>query len=139
MDFNSINSFNNAITNIKTPELVLPEYEDTVCGKMDRLEKNIKKSNSTQESQLVELEKIRYENIKLNAQIDTLNKLTDKQRDDILELKNDLATTKKSFNDFKTQYNSTNKHSLIKGIIIGFIPSLIIFILTILATNYGLL
>ena len=106
---------------------------------MDRLEENIKKSNLTQESQLVELEKIRYENIKLNAQIDTLNKLTDKQSDDILELKNDLATTKKSLNDFKAQYNNSNKHSLIKGIIIGFIPSLIIFILTILATNYGLL
>lgn len=139
MDFNSINSFNNTIANIKIPELVLPEYEDTVCGKMDRLEENIKKSNLTQESQLVELEKIRYENIKLNAQIDTLNKLTDKQSDDILELKNDLATTKKSLKDFKAQYNNSNKHSLIKGIIIGFIPSLIIFLLTLLATNYGLL
>ena len=136
MDFNSINY---TFPNIKIPELVLPEYEDTVFGKMDKLEESINKSNLTQESQLVELEKIRYENMKLNAQIDTLNKLTDKQRDDISELKNDLATTKKSFNDFKAQYNNSNKHSFIKGILIGFIPSLIIFILTLLATNYGLL
>ena len=127
MDFNSINSFNNTIANIKIPELVLPEYEDTVCGKMDRLGENIKKSNLTQESQLVELEKIRYENIKLNAQIDTLNKLIDKQSDDILELKNDLATTKKSLNDFKAQYNNSNKHSLIKGIIIGFLHYLFLY------------
>lgn len=139
MDSNSINSLIYTFPTINIPELVLPEYEDTVCGKMDKLKESINKSNLTQESQLVELEKIRYENMKLNAQIDTLNKLTDKQRDDISELKNDLATTQKSFNDFKVQYNNSNNHSFIKGILIGFIPALIIFILTILATNYGLL
>mgnify|MGYP000573828877 CR=1 FL=1 len=86
-----------------------------------------------------ELEKIRYENIKLNAQIDTLNKLTDKQSDDIATLKIDLATTKKHLDSFKKQYEDSNNHSFITGIVIGFIPSLLIFILTIIATKYGLL
>lgn len=99
---------------------------------MDRL-------NTTQETQLNELEKIRYENIKLNAQVDTLNKLTDVQSNDISVLKNDLEKTQKLLADFKEEYKKANKHSFITGIIIGFIPSLIIFVLTILATNYGLL
>ena len=99
---------------------------------MDRL-------NSTQESQLNELEKIKYENIKLNAQIDTLNKLTDKQSDDINTLKIDLATTQKHLDSFKKQYEDSNKHSFIIRNHYWFIPALIIFILTIIATKYGLL
>lgn len=132
MDINALDSLRKTLSNVPVYEPIFPDYEDTVCGKMDKL-------NSTQESQLNELEKIRYENIKLNAQIDTLNKLTDKQSDDISTLKADLATTQKILDNFKKQYENTNKHSFISGIIIGFIPSLIIFLLTILATKYGFL
>lgn len=132
MDINALDSLRKTLSNIPVYEPTLPDYEDTVCGKMDKL-------NSTQESQLNELERIRYENIKLNAQIDTLNKLTDKQSDDISTLKADLATTQKLLDNFKKQYENANKHSFISGIIIGFIPSLIIFLLTILATKYGFL
>lgn len=132
MDISALNSLSKALSNIEIYQPKLPDYEDTVCGKMDRL-------NSTQESQLNELEKIKYENIKLNAQIDTLNKLTDKQSDDINTLKIDLATTQKHLDSFKKQYEDSNKHSFITGIIIGFIPALIIFILTIIVTKYGLL
>ncbi len=132
MDISALNSLSKTLSNIEIYQPELPDYEDTVCGKMDRL-------NSTQESQLNELEKIRYENIKLNAQIDTLTKLTDKQSDDINTLKIDLATTQKHLDSFKKQYEDSNKHSFITGIIIGFIPALIIFILTIIATKYGLL
>ena len=131
MDISAFNSLSKTLSNIEIYQPELRDYEDTVCGKMDRL-------NSTQESQLNELEKIRYENIKLNAQIDTLNKLTDKQSDDINTLKIDLATTQKHLDSFKKQYEDSNKHSFITGIIIGFIPALIIFILTIIATKYGL-
>ena len=132
MDINALDSLRKTLSNLPVYEPILPDYEDTVCGKMDKL-------NSTHESQLNELEKIRYENIKLNAQIDTLNKLTDKQSDDISTLKADLTTTQKILDNFKEQYENTNKHSFISGIIIGFIPSLIIFLLTILATKYGFL
>lgn len=132
MDINALNSLKKTLSNIPVYEPTFPDYEDTACGKMDKL-------NSTQASQLNELEKIRFENIKLNAQIDTLNKLIDKQRDDISTLKTDLATTQKILDDFKKQYENANKHSFISGIIIGFIPSLIIFLLTILATKYGFL
>ena len=129
MDISALNSLSKTLSNIEIYQPKLPDYEDTVCGKMDRL-------NSTQESQLNELEKIKYENIKLNAQIDTLNKLTDKQSDDINTLKIDLATTQKHLDNFKKQYEDSNKHSFITGIIIGFIPALIIFILTIIATKF---
>lgn len=132
MDINALTALSKTLSNIEIYKPDLPDYEDTVCGKMDKL-------NSTQESQLNELEKIRYENIKLNAQVDTLNKLSDKQSDDIATLKNDLVTTQKHLNSFKQQYENSNKHSFITGIIIGFIPSLLIFILTIIATKYGLL
>ncbi len=132
MDINALDSLRTTLSNIQVYEPTFPDYKDTVCGKMDKL-------NTTQEIQLNELEKIRYENIKLNAQISTLNKLTDKQSDDISTLKIDLETTQKLFDNFKKQYENANKHSFITGIIIGFIPSLIIFILTILATKYGFL
>lgn len=130
--YNALDSLRTTLSNIQIHEPTLPDYKDTVCGKMDRL-------NTTQETQLNELEKIRYENIKLNAQVDTLNKLTDVQSNDISVLKNDLEKTQKLLADFKEEYKKANKHSFITGIIIGFIPSLIIFVLTILATNYGLL
>ena len=139
MDTSTLNKFNQTISNIKFPEPYIPDYEDTVCGKMDRLQENIEKSNFTQESQLLELERIRYENKKLNAQINTLNKLADEQHDDISELKSELSLTQKQLQDFKSQYETANNGSFIKGIIIGFIPSLIIFILTIMATHYGFL
>ena len=57
MDISALNSLSKTLSNIEIYQPELPDYEDTVCGKMDRL-------NSTQESQLNELEKIRYENIK---------------------------------------------------------------------------
>lgn len=109
MDISALNSLSKTLSNIEIYQPELPDYEDTVCGKMDRL-------NSTQESQLNELEKIKYENIKLNAQIDTLNKLTDKQSDDINTLKIDLATTQKHLDSLKKQYEDSNKHSFITGI-----------------------
>lgn len=129
MDLSPLNSLSKPLEIYQSE---LPDYEDTVCGKIDRL-------SSTQESQLNELEKIRYENIKLNVQIDTLSKLTNKQSDDINTLKVTLATTQKHLDSFKKQYEDSNKHSFITGTIIGFIPALIIFILTIIATKYGLL
>ena len=139
MNFNNLNSINNAIANIKIPEPILPDYEDTVCGKIDKLQENIEKSNSTQKSQLEELEKIRYQNIKLNAQVETLNKLTDKQSDDISELKQKLNATQLELANFKSEYQTTNKNSFIKGVFVAFIPALIILTLTIIASKYGLL
>ncbi len=50
MDISALNSLSKALSNIEIYQPKLPDYEDTVCGKMDRL-------NSTQESQLNELEK----------------------------------------------------------------------------------
>lgn len=139
MNFDNLNSINNAIANIKIPEPILPDYEDTVCGKMDKLQENIEKSNSTQKSQLEELEKIRYQNIKLNAQVETLNKLTDKQSDDISKLKQKLNATQLELANFKSEYQTTNKNSFIKGVFVALIPALIILALTIIASKYGLL
>lgn len=50
MDISALNSLSKTLSNIEIYQPKLPDYEDTVCGKMDRL-------NSTQESQLNELEK----------------------------------------------------------------------------------
>lgn len=50
MDISALNSLSKTLSNIEIYQPELPDYEDTVCGKMDRL-------NSTQESQLNELEK----------------------------------------------------------------------------------
>lgn len=139
IDTLDLSSLKHTLLNIDVPDVYIPHYEDTVCGKMDRLQENIEKSNFTQEAQLTELEKIRYENMKLNAQVNTLNKLVDKQGEEIISLKCDLDSTKKSLSDFQKQYTSSNKHSFAKGIVMGFIPALIIFVLTILATKYGIL
>lgn len=87
MDINALNSLSKTLSNIEIYQPELPDSEDTVCWKRDRI-------NSTQESLINELEKIRYKNIKLNAQIDTLNKLTDKHSDDIYTLKVDLRLPK---------------------------------------------
>ena len=48
MDISALNSLSKTLSNIEIYQPKLPDYEDTVCGKMDRL-------NSTQESQLNEL------------------------------------------------------------------------------------
>lgn len=116
MDISALNSLSKTLSNIEIYQPELPDYEDTVCGKMDRL-------NSTQESQLNELEKIKYENIKLNAQIDTLNKLTDKQSDDINTLKIDLATTQKHLDSLKNNMRiQINILLLPESLLVLFLP-----------------
>lgn len=135
----ALGNLSSTISNIKIEPPYIPEYKDTVNGKMDRLQEGLNDSTNTNKDQLKELEKIRYENIKLNSQIDTLNKITDSQNETIASLQQSLIGIQSNVDALKTQFKSANKHSFVKGVAIGFIPSLVIFILTIIATQYGFL
>lgn len=135
----ALNNLSSTIANINIEPPYIPEYKDTVNGKIDRLQESLMDSADTHKDQLKELEKIRYENIKLNSQIDTLNKITDSQNDTITSLTKNLNNLQVIVEGLKTQLKNANKHSFIKGVAIGFVPSLIIFILTLVATHYGFL
>lgn len=68
------------------------------------------------------LEKIHYENMKLNAQIEVLNKVTDQYSHKIEELKDvnyELRKSNKELTDLNNQYKKNNKNSGIKNFIWG--------------------
>lgn len=95
----------------------------------------LEEANKKLDNQTSELIKIRYENKMLNAQIKTANITIDKLSDEIDELKKINNELKKS----NKIYKENQKHSMRNGIIIGLIPSVIILIVTVILTYFGLL
>lgn len=76
-------------------------------------------------NQTKELQHIRYENMKLNAQIDTMNKIIDSKNDELDNLRN-INTELKIAN--KTLKES-NDHYWRNTFIISFVVALIFFVL----------
>ncbi len=93
----------------------------------------IDKMQGELETQTTELQRLEYENKKLNAQITTQNKIIDKQLSELEEQKNINADLQQINNTLK----ANNKHSFRNGILIGLIPSAIILVATVILTYYG--
>ena len=69
--------------NIKLPEM--PEF--IIRNPNEEVENLLNQQNKKLDEQTKELHSIRYENIKLNAQIDTLDKMIDSQNNELLKLR----------------------------------------------------
>lgn len=110
----------------KTPE---PIPNSNPIHKADKLleAQNVKidnLSNELEQSNL-ELQSIHYENMKLNAQIDVLNKAVDFQNDELERLRNINAELKISNQSLK----ENNNHYWRNTFIVGFAAALIFFLL----------
>lgn len=102
----------------KMPEVIIRNPNEEV-------EKLLNQQNDKLDEQTKELQSIRYENIKLNAQIDTLNKMIDSQNDELSKLR-DLNSELKIAN--KTLKDS-NRNYWRNTLIVGLVVSIVSFIL----------
>ncbi len=131
-----LNQFNSAIQHqtqmfniVKTefPEIQTPEERyKFMTDRLDVMQGELK-------NQTTELQRLEYENKKLNAQITTQNKVIDKQLSELEEQKRINANLQKINNTLI----KNNKHSFRNGILIGLIPSAIILVITVILTYYG--
>lgn len=131
-----LNKFNSAIQHqtqmfniVKTefPEIQTPEERyKFMTDRLDVMQGELK-------NQTTELQRLEYENKKLNAQITTQNKVIDKQLSELEEQKRINANLQKINNTLI----KNNKHSFRNGILIGLIPSAIILVITVILTYYG--
>lgn len=116
-----------SIVQSKLPEIQTPEERyKFMTDRLDEMNEELK-------TQTTELQRLEYENKKLNAQITTQNKVIDKQLSELEEQKS-INTNLQKINDTLVE---NNKHSFRDGILIGLIPSVIILIATIILTHYG--
>lgn len=104
---------------ITTPE----ERMRPLITRLDDMQKEL-------ESQTSELLKLRYENIKLNAQIETQNKVIHKQLSELEE----LESIKYKLNQTRQTIIDNNKNYWIRNFIAGAICSVLSVILTMLLT-----
>lgn len=84
----------------KMPEVIIRNPNEEV-------EKLLNQQNDKLDEQTKELQSIRYENIKLNAQIDTLNKMIDSQNDELSKLRDinsELKIANKTLKDSNRNY-----------------------------------
>ena len=81
--------------------------------------------NSEIAKQTKESQSIHYENMKLNAQIDVLNKTVDSQKDELERLRNINAELKTS----NKILEKNNKHYWRNTFIVGFVVAAIFFVL----------
>lgn len=116
--------------NIQQPKLPpiksKEEQYKFVTDRMDAMQEELK-------NQTTELQRLEYENKKLNAQITTQNKVIDKQLSE-LEEQRGINTNLQKINNTLVE---NNKHSFHNGILIGLIPSVIILVITVILTYYG--
>ncbi len=73
------------------------------------------------------LEAIHYENMRLNAQVEVLNKTIDKNSEKIEELKDinyKLQQSNKELTDLNEQYKKNNKHSTIRSFTISILSAI---------------
>lgn len=99
------------IKNISTHE----ERIKPITERVDKLQKEL-------EHQTSELQKLRYENIKLNSKIEILNKTNDNQLSEITDLKANEITLKNTIVTLKQEIENItrgNKWSILKGVFIG--------------------
>lgn len=107
--------------NIKLPEM--PEF--IIRNPNEEVENLLNQQNKKLDEQTKELHSIRYENIKLNAQIDTLDKMIDSQNNELLKLRDvnsELKIANKTLKD-------NNKNYWRNTFIIAFVVAAIFFVL----------
>lgn len=107
--------------NINLPQM--PEF--VIRNPNEEVENLLNQQNVKLDQQTKELRSIRYENMKLNAQIDTLNKTIDSQNDELTRLR-DINSELKIAN--KTLIEN-NKHYWRNTFIVGFVVAAIFFAL----------
>ena len=115
------------IVQAELPEIQTPEERfKFMTDRLDSMQDELK-------TQTTELQRLEYENKKLNAQITTQNKVIDKLLSELEEQKNININLQKINNTLV----ENNKHSFRNGILIGLIPSAIILVITVILTYYG--
>lgn len=100
----------------------LPTYEDRIkplTEQMDSMQIEL-------ESQTNELQKLRYENMQLNAQIKVLNATNDKQLSEITDLKANETISKNTIQELNKTISDSNKNSFILNIVIAIISGVIV-------------
>lgn len=102
-------------------EFHLPEINNPVVEELQTLRDETTK-------QTKELQNIRYENMKLNAQIDTLNKTIDSKNDELENLRN-INTELKIANKTLEESNNSNRGYWIKTIFVGIFTTILGFVL----------
>ena len=106
--------------NIKLSEM--PEF--IIRNPNEEVENLLNQQNKKLDEQTKELHSIRYENIKLNAQIDTLDKMIDSQNNELLKLRDvnsELKIANKTLKD-------NNKNYWRNTFIIAFVVAAIFFV-----------
>lgn len=107
------------INKMQTNELIENFYpkspEPIVHSKIDDIQDQLSDTNK-------ELESIHYENMKLNAQIEVLNKIIDSKDDDIKELQKVNNKLKVS----NAILEKSNKHSFRNGMLVTIIGGIIV-------------
>lgn len=115
------------VVQAELPEIQTPEERfKFMTDKLDEMKDELK-------NQTTELQRLEYENKKLNAQITTQNKVIDKQLSELEEQKGINA----NLQNINNTLNKNNKHSFRNGILIGLIPAVIILVITVILTYYG--
>lgn len=100
----------------------LPTYEDRIkplTARMDSMQSEL-------ELQTDELQKLRYENMQLNAQVKVLNVTNDKQLSEISDLKASETISKNTIEELNKTINDSNKNSFIVNIVIAIISGIIV-------------
>lgn len=106
---------------VKLPKMT----EFTVRNPNEEVENLLNQQNEKLDQQTKELQSIRYENIKLNAQIYTLNKTVDSQNDELARLRGTNSELKVVNQTLK----NNNRHYWRNTFIVGFAVAAIFFIL----------
>lgn len=96
--------------------------------KIDDLSNQLTQANIEISNQTKELQSIHYENLKLNAQIDILNKTIDSQNNELSELKYINAELKVA-NKRLEESNKSNRGYWVKSILVGIFLSIVTFVL----------
>ena len=94
----------------------------------------MEEANSEISKQTKELQSIHYENIKLNAQIDTLNKTIDSKDDELSKLR-DINAELKLTNKTLEENNKSNKHYWRNTILVSLSVGIFSFVLGLFATE----
>lgn len=111
---------------VAQPNINLPKMSEVIIkNPNEEVENLLNQQNEKLDQQTKELQLIRYENMKLNAQIDTLNKTVDSQNDELTRLRDVNAELKIANQTLK----DNNNHYWRNTFIIGFAVAAIFFVL----------
>lgn len=106
-----------------------PVYDIPFKNPNEEMEELTVEQNEKLDKQTSELMYIHYENMKLNAQIEVLNKTIDSHDDDIVKLQNTISKLKSELETVHQIIKDNNKHYWIYTIITGLLVGLVLYII----------